>query len=43
VIVNKEPTPCDQLADILLRGRAGEILPAIVRAAQQATARARPS
>ena len=43
VIVNSEPTDRDQLADILLRGQAGEILPAIERAAQEATARARPS
>lgn len=37
-IVNSEPTACDRLADILLRGQAGEILPAIVKAAQQAAA-----
>jgi NAD-dependent deacetylase len=36
VIVNREPTACDSLADVLLRGQAGEILPAIVSAAQQA-------
>jgi NAD-dependent deacetylase len=43
VIVNSEPTACDRRADILLRGQAGEILPAIVRSAQQAAAPVRPS
>ena len=42
-IVNSDPTACDRLADVLLRGRAGEILPAAVRAAQQAAAPVRPS
>jgi NAD-dependent deacetylase len=35
VMVNREPTACDPLADVLLRGEAGAILPAVVRAAQQ--------
>lgn len=43
VIVNNEPTACDQSADILLRGQAGEILPAIVKVAQPAAAPARSS
>lgn len=29
VIVNDEPTPLDDLAEVVLRGRAGEILPAL--------------
>ncbi len=41
-IVNSDPTACDRLADILLRGRAGEILPAVVEAARRAAAPARP-
>lgn len=35
VIVNREPTGCDRLADIVLRGQAGEILPAVVDAVRQ--------
>ena len=31
VIVNAEPTPFDDLAAIVLRGRAGELLPALAR------------
>jgi NAD-dependent deacetylase len=42
VIVNRDPTTCDRLADIVLRGQAGEILPAIAKAAQQAAPPARP-
>lgn len=34
LIVNREPTACDHLADVLLRGQAGEILPALVDAVQ---------
>ena len=33
VIVNDEPTPLDRLADLVVRGRAGEVLPAAVEAA----------
>jgi NAD-dependent deacetylase len=32
-IVNDEPTPFDDLADVVVRGRAGEVLPAAVAAA----------
>lgn len=32
-IVNDEPTPSDPLADVVVRGRAGEVLPAAVAAA----------
>lgn len=32
-IVNDEPTPLDAVADVVLRGRAGEVLPAAVAAA----------
>jgi NAD-dependent protein deacetylase/lipoamidase len=32
VIVNAEPTPFDEVADAVLRGRIGEVLPAICRA-----------
>jgi NAD-dependent deacetylase len=32
VIVNAEPTPLDPLANVVLRGRAGEVLPALVDA-----------
>ncbi len=42
VIVNREPTVCDRLADIVLRGQAGEILPAIVRAVARGTVPPRP-
>lgn len=31
VIVNVDPTPFDRLATVLLRGRAGEMLPALLR------------
>jgi NAD-dependent deacetylase len=33
VIVNREPTPLDHLADVVLRGEAGTLLPALVDAA----------
>ncbi len=33
VIVNDEPTPLDDLADLVVRGRAGEVLPAAVEVA----------
>jgi NAD-dependent deacetylase len=33
VIVNDEPTPLDELATVVLRGRSGEILPEIQRLA----------
>ena len=41
VIVNREPTACDRLADLVLRGQAGEVLPAIVAALSSADAGAR--
>jgi NAD-dependent deacetylase len=31
-IVNDEPTPLDRLATVVVRGRAGEVLPAAVDA-----------
>lgn len=37
LIVNRDPTPCDRMADVLLRGQAGEVLPAIVKAARHAS------
>ncbi len=33
VIVNDEPTPLDRLAAVVLRGRAGEVLPELRRLA----------
>lgn len=36
VILNAEPTPFDDLADIVLRGRAGEVLPELSRLAAAA-------
>ena len=36
VILNAEPTPFDDLATVVLRGRAGELLPELVRAAAAA-------
>ena len=33
VLVNAEPTPLDELADVVIRGRAGEVLPEIARLA----------
>jgi NAD-dependent deacetylase len=35
VIVNAEPTPFDELATVILRGRAGELLPELARRAAQ--------
>jgi NAD-dependent deacetylase len=32
-IVNDEPTPLDGIADVVVRGRAGDVLPAAVEAA----------
>lgn len=32
VIVNRDPTPCDPLAEVVVRGNAGTVLPAIVEA-----------
>jgi NAD-dependent deacetylase len=29
-IVNLSPTPCDEMSDVLIRGKAGEVLPKIV-------------
>ncbi len=34
IIANDEPTPLDHLADEVVRGRLGEVLPALVRAGQ---------
>jgi len=31
IVVNAEPTPLDELAHVVLRGRSGEVLPEIVR------------
>jgi NAD-dependent SIR2 family protein deacetylase len=33
VIVNREPTPLDELADAVVHGEAGTLLPALVDAA----------
>jgi len=38
IIVNREETACDALADLVLRGEAGTVLPEIVRAAEGAAA-----
>lgn len=43
VMVNREPTAGDRVADVLLRGQAGEVLPALVEAVQKASASGRPS
>ncbi len=43
VIVNRDPTTCDRLADLVLRGQAGEVLPAIVAALPDAQAVVRPA
>ncbi|MGH7823008.1 MAG: NAD-dependent deacetylase, partial [Candidatus Binatia bacterium] len=32
VIVNREPTPCDELAEVVLRGSAGEIMTSLLAA-----------
>jgi NAD-dependent deacetylase len=39
VIVNREPTPLDGLADVVLHGEAGALLPALVAAALRARPR----
>jgi NAD-dependent deacetylase len=39
VIVNREPTPLDDLADVVLHGEAGTLLPALVDAALDGPAR----
>lgn len=31
IVVNAEPTPFDELADVVIRGKAGEVLPEIAR------------
>jgi NAD-dependent deacetylase len=31
VIVNRDVTPCDDMADLVIRGQAGEVMPAVVR------------
>jgi NAD-dependent deacetylase len=31
IVVNAEPTPFDDLAEVVIRGRSGEVLPEIVR------------
>jgi NAD-dependent SIR2 family protein deacetylase len=31
-VINAEPTPVDRLAEIVIQGRAGEVLPEILRA-----------
>jgi NAD-dependent protein deacetylases, SIR2 family len=30
VVVNAEPTPFDELAEVVIRGKSGEVLPEIV-------------
>jgi NAD-dependent deacetylase len=32
IVINAEPTPVDRLAEIVIQGRAGEVLPEILRA-----------
>jgi NAD-dependent deacetylase len=39
VIVNREPTPLDGLADAVLQGEAGTLLPALVESALRARPR----
>ena len=36
IIVNAEPTPLDELADVVIHGRAGDVLPELVRLAMVA-------
>jgi NAD-dependent SIR2 family protein deacetylase len=31
IVINAEPTPVDRLAEVVIHGRAGEVLPEIVR------------
>ncbi len=38
VIVNRDPTPCDRIADVVLRAPAGDALPAIVAAIESVDA-----
>ncbi|MEP7104688.1 MAG: NAD-dependent protein deacylase [Chloroflexota bacterium] len=35
LIVNEEPTPFDELAEVVIRGKSGEVLPALLEKAQQ--------
>ncbi len=35
VIVNEEPTPFDELADVVIRGKSGEVLPILLEKGQQ--------
>jgi NAD-dependent deacetylase len=37
VILNAEPTPFDDLATVILRGQAGDLLPELVRLSQAGT------
>jgi NAD-dependent deacetylase len=30
IVINAEPTPFDELAEVVIRGRSGEVLPEIV-------------
>jgi NAD-dependent deacetylase len=32
IVVNAEPTPVDRLAEVVIQGKAGEVLPEILRA-----------
>jgi NAD-dependent deacetylase len=32
IVINAEPTPVDRLAEVVIQGRAGEVLPEILRA-----------
>ncbi len=41
VIVNRDPTPCDPLADVVVSGSAGTVLPAIADAASRSSHHAR--
>jgi NAD-dependent deacetylase len=34
-IVNRDPTPCDELAEVVVRGEAGTVLPRIVEAVEE--------
>ena len=31
IVINAEPTPFDRMAEVVIHGRAGEVLPEIVR------------
>ena len=37
VIVNRDPTPCDGVAEVVVRGNAGTVLPAIVEAVDRSS------